>query len=29
VQHGEHVRIDVDRATNKLKFEPMRKEAMA
>jgi ATP-dependent Clp protease ATP-binding subunit ClpB len=29
VQHGEHVRIDVDRATNKLHFEPMRKEAMA
>ncbi len=29
VQHGEHVRIDVDRKTNKLKFEPMRKEAMA
>jgi ATP-dependent Clp protease ATP-binding subunit ClpB len=29
VQHGEHVRIDVDRATNKLHFEPMRREAMA
>ncbi|MDR3777016.1 MAG: ATP-dependent chaperone ClpB [Terracidiphilus sp.] len=29
VQHGEHVRIDVDRKTNKLHFEPMRKEAMA
>jgi ATP-dependent Clp protease ATP-binding subunit ClpB len=29
VQHGEHVRIDVDRKTNQLRFEPMRKEAMA
>jgi ATP-dependent Clp protease ATP-binding subunit ClpB len=29
VQHGEHVRIDVDRKTNQLQFEPMRKEAMA
>jgi ATP-dependent Clp protease ATP-binding subunit ClpB len=29
VQHGEHVRIDVDRKTNQLHFEPMSKEAMA
>jgi ATP-dependent Clp protease ATP-binding subunit ClpB len=29
VLHGEHVRIDVDRATNQLKFEPMSREAMA
>jgi ATP-dependent Clp protease ATP-binding subunit ClpB len=29
VLHGAHVRIDVDRATNQLKFEPMSKEAMA
>jgi len=29
VQHGEHVRIDVDRKLNELVFEAMRKEAMA
>jgi ATP-dependent Clp protease ATP-binding subunit ClpB len=29
VLHGTHVRIDVDRKTNQLKFEPMSKEAMA
>ncbi len=29
VLHGAHVRIDVDRKTNQLKFEPMSKEAMA
>jgi ATP-dependent Clp protease ATP-binding subunit ClpB len=29
VQHGAHVRIDVDRASNKLHFEPMTREAMA
>jgi ATP-dependent Clp protease ATP-binding subunit ClpB len=29
VLHGAHVRIDVDRKTNHLKFEPMSKEAMA
>jgi ATP-dependent Clp protease ATP-binding subunit ClpB len=29
VVHGAHVRIDVDRKTNQLKFEPMSKEAMA
>jgi ATP-dependent Clp protease ATP-binding subunit ClpB len=29
VLHGSHVRIDVDRATNQLLFEPMTKEAMA
>jgi len=29
VLHGAHVRIDVDHATNQLKFEPMTKEAMA
>jgi ATP-dependent Clp protease ATP-binding subunit ClpB len=29
VLHGAHVRIDVDRRTNQLKFEPMSKEAMA
>jgi ATP-dependent Clp protease ATP-binding subunit ClpB len=27
--HGAHVRIDVDRKTNQLKFEPMSREAMA
>ena len=27
--HGAHVRIDVDRKTNQLKFETMSKEAMA
>ncbi|MGA2889270.1 MAG: ATP-dependent chaperone ClpB [Terracidiphilus sp.] len=29
VLHGAHVRIDVDRNSNQLKFEPMSKEAMA
>jgi ATP-dependent Clp protease ATP-binding subunit ClpB len=29
VLHGAHVRIDVDRKTNQLHFEPMSKEAMA
>jgi ATP-dependent Clp protease ATP-binding subunit ClpB len=29
VQHGAHVRIGVDRASNKLTFEPMSREAMA
>jgi ATP-dependent Clp protease ATP-binding subunit ClpB len=29
VLHGAHVRIDVDRKTNQLKFEPMSREAMA
>ena len=29
VLHGEHVRIDVDRKSNQLRFEPMRREAMA
>jgi len=29
VQHGAHVRIDVDRATNQLRFEPMSRESMA
>jgi ATP-dependent Clp protease ATP-binding subunit ClpB len=29
VVHGAHVRIDVDRKTNQLKFEPMSREAMA
>ena len=29
VLHGAHVRIDVDRKTNQLHFEPMGKEAMA
>ncbi|MGD0939982.1 MAG: ATP-dependent chaperone ClpB [Terracidiphilus sp.] len=29
VLHGEHVRIGVDRASNQLQFEPMRREAMA
>jgi ATP-dependent Clp protease ATP-binding subunit ClpB len=29
VLHGAHVRIDVDRKTNQLKFEAMSKEAMA
>ncbi len=29
VLHGAHVRIDVDRGTNQLKFEAMSKEAMA
>ena len=29
VLHGAHVRIDVDRKTNQLKFDAMSKEAMA
>jgi ATP-dependent Clp protease ATP-binding subunit ClpB len=29
VQHGAHVRIDVDRNSNQLRFEPMGREAMA
>ncbi len=29
VLHGSHVRIDVDRKTNQLTFEPMSREAMA
>jgi len=29
VTHGAHVRIDVDRKTNQLRFEPMGREAMA
>jgi ATP-dependent Clp protease ATP-binding subunit ClpB len=29
VLHGAHVRIDVDRKTHQLRFEPMSKEAMA
>jgi ATP-dependent Clp protease ATP-binding subunit ClpB len=29
VQHGEHVKIDVDRKTNHLVFEPMTRAAMA
>jgi ATP-dependent Clp protease ATP-binding subunit ClpB len=29
VLHGAHVRIDVDRKSNQLKFEPMGREAMA
>ncbi|HMD78171.1 MAG TPA: ATP-dependent chaperone ClpB [Terracidiphilus sp.] len=29
VLHGAHVRTDVDRKTNQLKFEPMSREAMA
>ena len=29
VLHGAHVRIDVDRKTNQLQFEPMGREAMA
>jgi ATP-dependent Clp protease ATP-binding subunit ClpB len=29
VQHGSHVRIDVDRKSNQLFFEPMTREAMA
>jgi len=29
VQHGSHVRIDVDRNSNQLRFEPMGREAMA
>jgi ATP-dependent Clp protease ATP-binding subunit ClpB len=29
VLHGSHVRIDVDRTSNQLRFEPMSREAMA
>jgi len=29
IEHGAHVRIDVDRDTNQLRFEPMGREAMA
>jgi len=29
VEHGAHVRIDVDRNSNELRFEPMSREAMA
>jgi ATP-dependent Clp protease ATP-binding subunit ClpB len=29
VLHGSHVRIDADRNSNQLRFEPMRREAMA
>ena len=29
VMHGAHVRIDVDRKSNQLRFEPMTREAMA
>jgi ATP-dependent Clp protease ATP-binding subunit ClpB len=29
VLHGSHVRIDVDRKSNQLVFEPMGREAMA
>ncbi len=29
ILHGAHVRIDVDRKTNQLRFEPMGREAMA
>jgi ATP-dependent Clp protease ATP-binding subunit ClpB len=29
VLHGAHVRIDVDRSSNQLRFEPMSREAMA
>ena len=29
VLHGAHVRIDVDRSSNQLRFEPMTREAMA
>jgi ATP-dependent Clp protease ATP-binding subunit ClpB len=29
VLHGSHVRIDVDRKSNHLHFEPMSREAMA
>lgn len=29
VLHGSHVRIDVDRKSNQLHFEPMTREAMA
>ncbi len=29
IEHGSHVRIDVDRTSNQLRFEPMTREAMA
>jgi ATP-dependent Clp protease ATP-binding subunit ClpB len=29
VLHGAHVRIDADRNSNQLQFEPMTREAMA
>src|SRR5208337_2961270 len=29
VEHGSHVKIDVDRTSNELRFEPMSREAMA
>ena len=29
IEHGSHVRIDVDRNSNQLRFEPMGREAMA
>ncbi len=29
IEHGSHVRIDVDRSSNQLRFEPMGREAMA
>jgi ATP-dependent Clp protease ATP-binding subunit ClpB len=29
IEHGAHVRIDVDRNSNQLRFEPMTREAMA
>jgi ATP-dependent Clp protease ATP-binding subunit ClpB len=29
IHHGAHVRIDVDRRSNQLRFEPMGREAMA
>ena len=29
VLHGAHVRIDADRNSNQLRFEPMGREAMA
>ena len=29
IEHGAHVRIDVDRDSNQLRFEPMGREAMA
>ena len=29
ILHGAHVKIDVDRNSNQLKFEPMGREAMA
>jgi ATP-dependent Clp protease ATP-binding subunit ClpB len=29
ILHGAHVRVDVDRKSDKLQFEPMGREAMA